>query len=43
MSKIISFDIYKIDRSKYKFETRNILLHDEYGNKRYNYQRKYKG
>ena len=34
MSKIISFDIYKIDRSKYKFETRNILLHDEYGNKR---------
>lgn len=31
MSKIISFDSYKIDRTKYEFEMRNILLHDEYG------------
>lgn len=34
MNKIVSIDSYKIDRSKYEFETRNILLHDEYGNLR---------
>lgn len=34
MSKILNFDSYKIDRSKYEFKTENALLHDEYGNLR---------
>ena len=34
MNKIIRFNSYMIDRAKYEFETRNILLADEYGNQR---------
>lgn len=37
MNNIISFNTFKIDRSKYKFLTKNILLHDEYGNQRLYY------
>lgn len=34
MNNIVSFDLHKIDRAKYEFKAKNILLNDEYGNKR---------
>ena len=34
MNKVISFESYKIDRTKYSFGVKNLLLHDEYGNQR---------
>lgn len=37
MNNIISFNTFKIDRNKYQFITKNILLHDEYGNQRLYY------
>ena len=37
MNNIVSFDSHRIDRQKYRFENKSILLHDEYGNKRLNY------
>ena len=35
MNNIVSFDSHRIDRQKYRFENKSILLHDEYGNKRF--------